>query len=349
MNKVWRVLGTLALAALGAVLALSAHLPLPWMIGPLIVCAVAGLSGLPVQSSDALRKAGQWAIGIALGLYFTPEVTAQVGALAPAIVAGALWALALGYGFHRVLRRLHPAESAATTLFAAAIGGASEMTALAERHGARVDRVAAAHALRVLLVVVSIPLLLQAAGVLGTDSTGPAVRDVRLGGLGLLVPLTLVAGWALRWRRVSNPWLLGALAVTAGLTASGVELSALPVWAVNAGQLFIGVSLGARFSPAFARAAPGWLLAVAGGTAAMLVLAALFSWWLAGLVDLNPVTVMLGNSPGGIAEMCITAKVLQLGVPAVTAFHVVRYLAVLLLTPQVYRWEMRRLNAAGAT
>ena len=36
-------------------------------------------------------------------------------------------------------------------------------------------------------------------------------------------------------------------------------------------------------------------------------------------------------APGGIAEMCITAKVLQLGVPLVTAFHVTRVVVLLLV------------------
>jgi uncharacterized membrane protein AbrB (regulator of aidB expression) len=43
--------------------------------------------------------------------------------------------------------------------------------------------------------------------------------------------------------------------------------------------------------------------------------------------------------------MCITAKVLQLGVPVVTAFHVTRYVAVLLLTAPLYRWLERRAVA----
>ena len=42
------------------------------------------------------------------------------------------------------------------------------------------------------------------------------------------------------------------------------------------------------------------------------------------LSGLYPATLVLGMAPGGIAEMCITAKVLQLGVPLVTAFHVTR-------------------------
>jgi uncharacterized membrane protein AbrB (regulator of aidB expression) len=36
--------------------------------------------------------------------------------------------------------------------------------------------------------------------------------------------------------------------------------------------------------------------------------------------------------------MAITAKVLQLGVPLVTAFHVTRLAAVLLLAEPMYRW-----------
>ena len=48
--------------------------------------------------------------------------------------------------------------------------------------------------------------------------------------------------------------------------------------------------------------------------------------------------MILGTSPGGIAEMSITAKVLQLGVPVVTAFQVCRLVAVLLLVGPMYGW-----------
>ena len=68
-----------------------------------------------------------------------------------------------------------------------------------------------------------------------------------------------------------------------------------------------------------------------------------FAWLLAQAAGLHPATVLLGTSPGGIAEMSITAKVLQLGVPVVTAFHVVRYIAVLTLTAPLYRWELSRV------
>jgi uncharacterized membrane protein AbrB (regulator of aidB expression) len=70
----------------------------------------------------------------------------------------------------------------------------------------------------------------------------------------------------------------------------------------------------------------------------MIVLCAGFAWLLAQFISLHWATLLLGTSPGGIAEMSITAKVLQLGVPVVTAFHVTRLAAVLVLAEPVYRW-----------
>jgi uncharacterized protein len=46
---------------------------------------------------------------------------------------------------------------------------------------------------------------------------------------------------------------------------------------------------------------------------------------------------VLATAPGGIAEMCITAKVLQLGVPLVTAAHVTRVLVLITTTGPTYR------------
>jgi uncharacterized protein len=226
--------------------------------------------------------------------------------------------------------------------FAGAIGGASEMALLTERHHGRVDLVAAGHSLRVMLVVVTIPFVLKALGVHGADPVLPGVTAVRPGGLIVLVASTLATIAVLQRLRLPNPWVLGALLTTMLITAFGMQLSALPRAAVDAGQLFIGVALGTRFSPAFARSAPRWMVSVVLGTLGMIAASALFGAAVAAIIGQHPATMVLATSPGGIAEMSITAKVLQLGVPVVTAFHVVRYLAVLILTAPMFRWETAR-------
>ncbi len=336
-----RALLTLALATVAALLCERLRVPLAWTLGPLLATALACSAGARLRVSPVLRNAGQWAIGTALGLHFTPLVLQQLPRLAPALLAGVLWALFMGALFYRLLMRIG-APDRASAFFAGAIGGASEMAVLAERHGGRVDRVAAAHSLRVLIVVVAVPWGLQAAGFHPLEARAGASK-LPLPMLGLLCTATLAGALVLRRLGTPNPWVLGSLLVGLGLVGSGLLPEAvLPHAMTNAAQLLIGVSLGTRFTPEFLHAAPRWLGTVAAGTLAMLGASAGFAWVLAWAAGLAPAAVLLGNSPGGMAEMCITAQVLQLGVPLVTAFHVVRYVAVLVLTGPLYRWESRR-------
>jgi len=330
------------------------HTPIPWMMGPLVVTALLSVWGVPVASATPFRHGGQWVIGTALGLYFTPAVGQLVASLWWAIALGVVWACALGWAFGRWLERvqagplahLSPSARRATTYFAGAIGGASEMTLLAERHGARTDLVASAHSLRVLMVTLALPFAMQAWGVHGLDATGAVVKDVQAGGLLLLALLTGLGTLVMRRLGRANPWFMGALVVTMALTLADVRLTALPAPLTNAAQLVIGVSLGVRFTPDFVRTAPHWLTSVALATLVMMGLCAAFGCALAWATGLHPATLVLGTSPGGIAEMAITAKVLQLGVPVVTAFQVCRLVAVLVLAEPLFRWG-QRANVAG--
>jgi len=340
-----RIGATLLLALTAAGLCVWLRTPLPWMIGPLLATAVVSMLRLPAESAVPLRNAGQGTIGMALGLYFTPQVGALVLGLWWAIGLGIVWALLLGLLFGAWLHRLHahrlPGLNRATTFFAGGIGGASEMTLLAEREHGRTDLVAAAHSLRLLIVAVVIPFGMQFSGQYGLDAQGSATGTVHAGGLLALAVAGSAGAWLLARLGRANPWFMGPMVVAMGLALAGVELSAIPGWLSNAAQLLIGVSLGVRFTPAFVHTAPRWLASVALGTLVMIVLCAGFAWLLARVTGLHPATLLLGTSPGGITEMAITAKVLQLGAPVVTMFHLCRLFAVLLLQEPLYRWLYR--------
>jgi membrane AbrB-like protein len=334
---------TLLLALAASLLCVALHTPIPWMIGPLTATALASILGFPTRSLVPLRNAGQWAIGTALGLYFTPQVTALVASLWWAILLAIAWALALGWAFGWWLQRGHGAslggslqQQRATTYFAGAIGGASEMTLLAERAGARTELVAAAHSLRLLIVTLSVPFALTFSGLHGLDPTLPGAREVSYPGLAALLCATFLGAFALSRTGRANPWFIGALLAAMGITMAGIELSAMPPWMSNAAQLLIGVSLGVRFSAQFVHTAPRWLASVAVGTVVMIGCCIVVAWLLSLATGLHWATLVLGTSPGGIAEMAITAKVLQLGVPVVTAFQVCRLVAVLVLVEPLF-------------
>ncbi|MDI9234457.1 AbrB family transcriptional regulator [Limnohabitans lacus] len=353
-----RVALTLLVALAAAELCVWLHTPIPWMLGPLIITALGSMAGMPTRSSGWLRNAGQWVIGVALGLYFTPEVSALVISLWWAIVLAIGWALLLGALFGQWLHRQHAADFGhlspralrATTYFSSAIGGASEMTLLSERHGARTDLVAAAHSVRLLCVVIAVPFGMQWAqhrwGLHVDASLLPGPRVAQWPGLLWLALVTALGAGVMVAIKRTNPWFMGPLLASMALTLSGVEWSAVPNDLSNAAQLVIGVSLGVRFRREFVHTAPQWLLSAAGGTFVMTAVSLGFGWLMAWLTGLHPATLILGTAPGGIAEMAITAKVLQLGVPVVTAFQVCRLVAVLLMVGPLFKWVIAQDKTA---
>jgi membrane AbrB-like protein len=343
---------TLAAALAAAQVCVALRTPIPWMLGPLLVTMTATLAGLPTRGSVLMRNAGQWVIGAALGLYFTPQVSHLVLSLWWAVLLSALWALVLGGVFGLWLERQVPGLEAqspralrATAWFASAIGGASEMASLAERHGGRSDLVAAAHSLRIVMVVVMVPFAMQwfqAHWGLEVDpSLRPGARVLNPEGLAWLGAATLGGALLMLGLRRTNPWFMGPLLASMLLACLEGPTSPLPVLASNLAQCAIGVGLGVRFQRSFLHTAPRWMLAVAWGTAGMLLLSAGFGMALAWLTQLHPAALVLGTSPGGITEMAITAKVLQLGVPVVVAFQVSRLVTVLMLVGPLFHWAAR--------
>ena len=303
--------------------------PLPWMIGPLLVMAAVKVFGADVDVPRGGRQTGQLIIGCALGLYFTPAVVSALAVHAVTMLFAAAFAILLGYICGFSLSPISGVDKT-TAFFASVPGGAAEMAVLSERFGAATDKVALAQSLRILLVVVLIPAILTFSGAHGADQYQPSPGQVSYPGLALLLSLCVIVGGILTIVNIPNAWMLGPLFVSIAVTVSQTGLSAMPVPLSNLGQLLIGCALGARFEQGFIRSARRYLFGLAVSIGIALVLSALFGFALAYLTGIPIPTLILATAPGGIAEMGITAKVLQLGVPLVTAFHVTRI--VLLVT-----------------
>lgn len=315
--------------------------PLPWLIGPLVACALASGAGLPLHGPRAARGAGQWAIGATLGLYFTAEAIGRLAQLWAPIVAAIGWAIALGLACAWALRRFAGADPA-TAFFAGAVGSASEMSLQGERNGGRVETIAAAHSLRIMMVVIVLPFAYRWLGIRGADPFVPAGAAVDPTGLAVLIAATLAAALLLRRLGSPNAWVIGPLLASVALTAGGAVATAMPSLIVNGGQVLIGVALGTRFAPGFFRRAPRILAVVVASTLAAIGASALFAALLARVSGVPAATMVLATAPGGIAEMSLTAKVLGLGVPVVTIFHVTRMAALVLTLGSLYRWLAQR-------
>src|ERR1700716_1288002 len=187
------VAGALAVALAAALVCVALHTPLPWMLGPLVAVAATRVAGWHVDAVPGGRQVGQWLIGTALGLYFSPTVAERVGGFWWLLILGAIFAIAVGY-FCGYLLSILGGTDRTTAVFASVPGGAAEMAVLGERFGARVDQVAAAQSIRILLVVVTIPSVFAALGLHGADAFLSGASEVHWGRLSALLATTAAAG-----------------------------------------------------------------------------------------------------------------------------------------------------------
>ena len=311
------------------------NLPIPWMIGPMIAVASLNLLGMPMDSPPYARQMGQVLLGSGLALYFTPPVVSALAAYWIPIVLSTLSTFVIGALGAVILSRVSGVETR-STFFASIPGGAMAMANLAHQYGAQIAPVAVAHSLRVSILVLVIPFALTYGGIpLETGDFRPTVPlDV-----GVLVPW-LLAGFVLgeisERLHIHNGYLLMPIFFGAAFTVSEVQLSAVPEWMTQFAQLMFGLVLGARYERAFfARYKlfiPFALLNSFFVLAASMVVGVALAW----AFQLPIATMIISTSPGGMAEMAITAQALQIGVPAVIAFHLARVVVVNLGTQHIY-------------
>lgn len=320
--------------------------PLPWLVGGLLAVLLTRCAGWLIEEVPFGRKLGQLLVAAGMGLHFTPAVWAAITEhLGVMIFCSAVTLLFTALGWF-IFRR--SGEDAATAFFSSMPGGAVEMIALAERHGAAaVDRVAAAQSLRILVVVLCVPALFSLLG-----SGEPVVPVVWPVDWSWLLPLLAIAfvlsALFSRWR-LPIPWMLGPLLVFSLATLSLDLQMSLPVGWIDFGMWLIGCSIGSRFDRPFFRRAPAFLCRVLVFTGLTLLGSALVAWLVVWVVDLPWVAVTLGMMPGGIGEMSLTAEALDQPVALVLAMQLLRFLLVVLLADGLFRLLDRlRSGPAGS-
>jgi len=335
-SRLQAIATALCIGLLGGSLFSWLGLPLPWMLGPLFCVGAAGISGVRVGEIRGGRQAGQLVVGTALGLYFSPEVTRHVLNLGGYIMGAAFTGIAIGVAGSYILKRTSGMD-ATTAFFASVPGGASEMAVLAERAGARFDQVALSHSIRVLMVVSTVPIAVTLTGASGHDIYTQAASIISFPGLVVLALLASCLAFVFMKAGIPNAWLLGPLTVSVALTVNGHSLTAIPAPLTVIAQVLIGCSLGSRFKPSLRNESRRLMLGIIVSSAFNLSLSVLMGLSIAWMNGAPAPTMVLATAPGGLSEMCITAKILQLGVPLVTSYQVTRLAIVVTFSLPTWR------------
>jgi len=329
----------------GALLASAAHWPLPWIIGSLLAVMLVRCGGWLIAEIPNGRKSGQWMIATSIGLHFTQPVVGEILSHFALMFAAAVLTFLLALAGIAFMRRNGMALT--TAYFAFMPANFAEMIQLGARYRADVSQIAAAHSIRLVLIILSVPPAMFFLMHLAPE----AVVHPRLPAQWQWLGPMLAGGMlmAMLWKRLGlpNSWMFGPITLCAALTAAFDLRTALPVELSRFGQLMIGCALGSFFDRGFFRRSPKYLLKVVAFTLSMIIGTLLFAWGLGVLSGFPVLTMALGMMPGSSTEMYLTAEALQLGAGMVTAMQIMRLIVVMICAEPVLKaWLARQDNTA---
>lgn len=327
---------TTAAAGLGGAVFWWLHVPLAWMLG-----AMAATGALAWTDRAAVppltRPVSLILLGLGLGQTFTPPVMAAVGLAFPWLLLAAFLSIVVGALAARLFARMAGTD-AQTGYYASVPGGVVVMAILAQRAGAAVASVTLAQTIRVMLVVVIVPPLVTWLAPRGGAGAFLAERpDVQLMGLVAIVAAGLAVALVVSRLGLANPWMLGPCGMMIVLSAFGWLPSGVPIWMIDVAQIGMGMTLGQRLNRRLLLASRRLALASAATTFILTGVMALLAVALSLASGLPLTAAILGMAPGGMPEMTITAKTLEIGVPLVLGFHLVRTLLCNLLVSPIWR------------
>ena len=337
----WLVL-ILMVAAVSSLFTL-ARLPTPLLFGGLAGALLYALvrPQAPLRLPDSWFQAGQAVVGVIVGASMDWH---SLGALGPrwlVVVGVSCFSLVVSVLVGRLLIRR--GASPATATFASVAGGAAGLTAMADDLGADARVVAVLQYLRLLVVLVTMPLVVTL--VFGAREDGPALgvtgTDWRVDApfVAAAVACGLLAG---RLLRLPSAAILGPLLVAALLTLVPIfDGAAVPPVVEALGYLVIGVQVGLKFTAASLRAIGRMLPTALLTIVVTLVACAGLGWVLTVTTDASPLDAYLATTPGGIYAVLGIAAATDGDVAFVAAAQMLRLLIVLASAPLIAAYLRR--------
>lgn len=325
------VLAAIALGACGGALFYALNLPLPWMLGAIVVTLIGTLARWNLSGPEKARPYVVAIIGVMLGSGFKPDTFDHLDrwavSLAGLVLCVALSAFIVQAYLHRI-----GGQSRVTALFSAMPGGVVEMVEIGRATGGDEKAIILAHVWRIILVIAAIAFWFRL--VLGYEVDGmmPMYAEPT-GPLDLLIlGLCAVIGSALGLGlKLPAPTFIGPMALSAAAHMAGITHSSPPLALVIAAQIVLGVIVGCRFKGSQPRDVFRALRLAVAATAIMMAVAAFTSWGAHFVTGYSAAQLLLAYAPGGLNEMSLVSLAIQADVAFVATHHLVRIIVLLVL------------------
>ena len=325
-------------------------LPTPMLFGGLAGALAYALArpAEPLSLPPVAFTSAQACVGVVVGTSIEWANLVELGPRWSIVVIVSVFSLVVSVFVGQLLIRRGATPVTAT--FSSIAGGAAGLTAMADDLGADARVVAVLQYLRLLVVLVTMPIVVGL--VFGATSDGLGL-DVEVASWPVSVLYVVVAAVVGLWFgtavRMPSAAILGPLVVASLLTLlpffSDVEVPA-PVQA--AGYLVIGVQIGLRFTVASLRSISRMVPVALFSIAVTLIACGGLAWVLVLTTGASPLDAYLATTPGGIYAVMGTSAATGGDVTFVAATQVLRLLIVLASAPFLATVLRRRSSVPGS-
>ncbi|MFK7745517.1 MAG: AbrB family transcriptional regulator [Roseobacter sp.] len=309
------------------------HLPLPWLLGPIMACLVAALLGLRMRGIGVVNNTMRTILGVAVGASFTPVVLASMLGMWPTLLLVPLMIICIGFVGVPYFQKLCGYDFP-TSYYAAMPGGLQDMLLFGEEAGGNPRALSLIHATRILVIVVSLPFVLQAFWQADlSNPPGAPLTSIALDQL-LIMVICAIGGWRVaKALGLFGASILGPLIAAAIAALSGVLEHRPPAEAVWLAQFFIGMTVGVKYTGITMAEVRHDLVAGLGFCCILLVLTFFFVEIVYTLGLAPGMEALLAFAPGGQAEMTVLALIVGADMAFVVAHHVLRIVVVIVGAP----------------
>lgn len=357
-NRLLQNIVVLLIGSVGGFLLSLTGLSVGWMLGTMLLLGILSVQRpavvaqvLPQQGLLPIwKQVGQLLLAVQVGQQMTESVVKIFAAawlpVTVVLLVSLITSVLLGLFLWR-----YSGDSLLTCLYAITPGGVSNMPTIAQEVGANAITVSIVQTMRILLVVSIIPFFAMewrgeggaAQMGLATGAHVPATSGHSLLWTVCLVLAAIAGSFLGKTCNVPAPRLVGGMigvAVVQFAVSSwnGADLLPwFPSWIKIIAQLFLGASIGTALQRDMF-VGMGRTVLVGLVTALCLVLIMLgCSLCVSALYGVPVITSILAFAPGGVAEMAITAVVLQADASFVVAAQTLRLIFIFLILPPLFR------------
>ncbi|HCK76338.1 MAG TPA: hypothetical protein DHW07_04260 [Gammaproteobacteria bacterium] len=345
-----QVMVSLIAGGLGGAAFFWFSLPLPWMLGSMLIVSAGAIAGIPFRRSVRLRKAMLAVMGLLLGSYFTSDTLSQLGLWSLAVLLVSIYVVlmtGISLGVFRRFGRMN----VPTAYFSSMLGGLGPMTIAGEEAGGDNQLIPIAHVIRIFCVVSSVPIYLVL--VRGIDLTPapfvlseliaiPYWRDWLTWGSCAVVGFFGARAIRLPFGEILGPMLLCATAYVLELVTV-----TMPSFVTIAAQVVIGTSIGTQFANLRGHHVPRAVMTSLGSTVVMLVGALVIAELMAPALKIDPLSLLLALVPGGLVEMGLIAVALNADTAFISVMHTWRFILIAITAPLLFGFFWRRLSRTG--